>query len=95
MAGKTARSNEKRKARFKSHPLHLPANRARVRQTHINACLKKLRKFARYVEAGKMTAAAFEKARERIQKEIDLTSGKIPRPSQEARRKRKVSNDNE
>ena len=79
MAGKTARGNEKRKAGYKSHPSKLAANVLRRRKTHINALRKKLRKFERYVQAGKMTQVAFEAATQRIEKEISYTMGELPR----------------
>jgi hypothetical protein len=79
MAGKTARGNEKRKAGYKSHPSRLAVNVLRRRKSHITALRKKLRKFERYVQAGKMTQAAFEAATERIEKEISYTQGDLPR----------------
>lgn len=81
MAGKVARGNEKRKAGYKSHPARLAVNTVRRRKSHITALEKKLRKFARYVQAGKMTAAAFEAAKTRIEKEIAYTLGELPRPT--------------
>jgi hypothetical protein len=79
MAGKVARANEKRKARYKSHPSVERTNKERGQKTHVNALRKKLRHFARRVEAGKMTPAAFEAAKTRIEKEIAYTLGEIPR----------------
>jgi hypothetical protein len=80
MAGKVAKSNERRKARYKSHPTRLASNALRRRNSHLTALRKKLRKFERYVQAGKMTEVAFSAAKERIEKEIKYTLGELKRP---------------
>ena len=79
MAGKTARANKKREERYKVHPTRLAANTERRRRRHIKALEKKIRKFARYVTEGKMTQAAYEKAKARMEKEISYTTGDLQR----------------
>lgn len=79
MAGKVARANEKRKAGYKNHPARLARNTTRRQETHIHALEKKMRKFQRYVEAGKMSQEAFERAKLRMEKEIAYTRKEIPR----------------
>ncbi len=80
MAGKVAKSNEKRKARYKNHPARLAVNKARRQKSHITALEKKLRKYERYVQAGRMTESSYKIIKERIEKEIKYTLGELKRP---------------
>jgi hypothetical protein len=80
MAGKTAKANSKRKAKYGAHPAIALGNKRRRQEQYVLELENKLKHFARRVAAGKMTQHALDNASVRIRKEIAFTLGEAERP---------------